>query len=200
MSKIALAPTEYRSTNTRYGATALPKVTIPDTRDVLEPVSSGDDILEDHEIGTPTVAKVLVRKKRLEQNHTHKFNHDAYVTIHEWYGEIVEQNDDCFVARIHPTERFGNSASSEEDRNSKQDFIEFKYEEVHPDERSFITTGAFFKWHIGYRRTRKRQIINEDKIVFRTFPVWNKAYKNKLELSTSELEAILFPSHGSSTS
>lgn len=123
--------------------------------------TSGDPIsnapLEAAVFNAPVAAKtepVVFRKPPTPQK--------RYVCLQKWEGAVLEVQDEFFRARLFD---LSNPGVEEE--------AEFDLEEISPEDRPFIESGAIFYWSIGYQDSRSGRLRTSD-IRFRRLPAWTQ--------------------------
>jgi hypothetical protein len=89
---------------------------------------------------------------------------EHYIVLHQWEGRVVEVGSEGFRARVR---ELGPGAAEEE-------YGDFSFESVSPDDEPLVVVGGVFYWFVGYRREPSGQRSNWGSIRFRRLPRWTK--------------------------
>ena len=104
-------------------------------------------------------------------------------TLQRWEGNVVEVNDQSFIARL--ADRTGARVDEEG---------EFSLEEVSPADRNLVIPGAVFYWSIGYLDQRSGQRTRESVLRFRRLPAWNRRELDEARQRARKISARFGPS------
>lgn len=90
------------------------------------------------------------------------------IVLKKWSGYIREIEHEEFTAVLIDAENENLSIEAS-----------FSINEVSEDDRDLVQEGALFDWIISRQRMIHGQIANNDVLVFKRFPMWEKSDLNK---------------------
>jgi hypothetical protein len=103
---------------------------------------------------------------------------DVFRPLRKWDGVVLSMRDDVFRARL-----FDESADEPEAE------ADIYVSEVPPQDRSLLTPGSLFYWHIGYRDTPSGDRERVSRIRFRRLPPPSAADRKRAVQKADELRA-----------
>jgi hypothetical protein len=87
----------------------------------------------------------------------------SFSVLQEWEGYVVSISERTFTARLTDVTR---------DSKIEEEEADFPLDDLDDNDRSRLTTGAIFRWVIGYRRNSGGTKDRSSRIVFRNLPAW----------------------------
>jgi hypothetical protein len=110
------------------------------------------------------------------------------LVLKKWNGHILSINGEEFTAMLVDGEN--------ESLNMEATFT---IDEVSEGDRDLIAEGALFDWVIGRQRMTHGQIVNNDFLIFRRFPMWKKTDLEKKSVVVDSFNEWLNSSSGDTT-
>jgi hypothetical protein len=99
------------------------------------------------------------------------------VPLQEWEGFVVSIGRDSFTATLRDVT---------EGRPYEDEEADFSLEEVSPEDRDLLRTGAIFRWLIAYKTNDHGRHETVSQIIFRRMPQWTDAEIQEAKLKAKE--------------
>jgi hypothetical protein len=114
---------------------------------------------------------------------TKQSNHIAsFRMLQEWDGYILSIGSDAFVARL-------TDLTSKGQQDAQQ--VEIRFEELDDDSKARLAVGRYFRWAIGYERSRSGQKTRVSRIAIRQLPAWTASQLAQAEKEAARLSREL---------
>ncbi len=105
--------------------------------------------------------------------------------LQQWEGCVLEVHEESFTSIVH----------DQTDPNNSPEEVELSIEDVPPNDRRWLVTGAIFYWSIGYNDLANGQRLRSSIINFRRMPAWRERDIEKMKNKASRLSSFLKSNH-----
>jgi hypothetical protein len=105
---------------------------------------------------------------------------DRFLALQEWEGMVIERRENALRVRL-----------VDKTRPAAEEEAEINLNEISPQDRGLIKTGAVFYWSIGYHDSASGQRTRQSVIVFRRLPAWTDSEIAAIRRRVRQQKALL---------